>query len=340
MILAVIHGLINIPILNMTTFYWDSVGTYPSNTSWTSGTSSLPSTYNNPELPNSLGYPLVTNFVTGSAGWEVDTGYNNTLNTVNTSIVRYPGRASLHFVVNPFTPVMPTGLWDSGVSGAGTTNYRSEIALDPWHYLYSVPSEFWLSWSYYFPTLNSVFDAYVDPNYPTTDNSAEGLIHQLHCGNGGPVVQLWVHASWGNKLLLTILSGDEASPTEYAYNTQYPLVAGQWMDFVEHVQWSTTSSGLYELWCTTGGTTTQLVSHTGANTYSNPEDGNGPYGGTPKFGIYHHVWHSLTNTFANSSLTAMSPQTQLEQYMGPVKFLYRSSPSTYVGEAGYTMVKP
>jgi hypothetical protein len=317
------------------TFFWDNVGTFPAVT-WTTGTSGSPSTYNTPVLPNSLGtYPYLNSVNSSLVGWEAACGYANNLNTISTSIERYTGKASLHLILSPFSPTPISGMYDSGISGQGAANYRSEICTSPFSTDLPSPSELWMSWSYYFPTLNAVFDPYADPNYPTTDSSAEGEIHQIFpTGAVHPSVMIWMHASWGNNLIITLMSGLSTSGTEYAYNTHYPLVAGQWMDFVEHIQWSSTSTGLYELWCTTGGVTTQLISHTGANAYSDLS-----FSGTPKLGIYHWWWHSLKARYANESLTAMSPQTQLEEYLGPVKMIYRL-PGNYLNASGFNLVKP
>lgn len=329
-------------IKNLIIFYWDNVENFPIVT-WTTN----PTQYNTPVLPNTLGigYNTSTNIstiVSGSDGWHANCGYSNNLNTVSTSIERYAGHPSLHIILNPFSPAIPQGMDDTQVSGGqGAANCRSEIALYPWHYQYQVPSEIWLGWSYYFPTLNSVFDPYVDINYPTSDNSAEGLIHQLQAGAGSPVISLWMHASWGNEIVLTILYGDANNPNEYATGAiggKYLLVAGKWMDFVEHVQWAIDGTGVYELWCTVDGVTTKLFSYNGPTTFSNPEDGNSPYGGTPKLGIYHWFWHSNTMMQANESLKAMSPQIQLEEYLGVVKFEYN-----LIGKYnsnGYNDVKP
>lgn len=322
-------------INNLVTFYWDNVNVYPA-VVWTVN----PTDYNTPVLPNTLGTPSISTIVSGSDGWHANCGYSNNLNTISTTIERYAGHYSLHIILNPFSPAIPQGMDDTqaGGNGQGAANCRSEIALYPWHYQYQVPSEIWLSWSYYFPTLNSVFDPYVDPNYPTTDNSAEGLIHQLQAGNGSPVIEIWYHASWGNKIIISSLYGDANNPTEWYFDTKYPFVAGKWMDFIEHVQWSTGNDGLYELWCVVNGDSTKLCTHNGANTFSNPEDGNSPYGGTPKLGIYHWFWHSDTTLQANESLKAMYPQTQLEEYLGEVKFIYNLSGK--YNNNGYKLVKP
>jgi hypothetical protein len=321
-------------VKNLITFYWDNVGTYPA-VIWTVN----PTDYNTPVLSNTLGTPNISTIVNGSDGWHANCGYSNNLNTISTSIERYAGHPSLHIILNPFSPTIPQGMDDTQViGGQGAANCRSEIALYPWHYLYKVPSEIWLSWSYYFPTLNSVFDPYIDPNYPTTDNSAEGLIHQLQAGDGSPVVQIWYHASWGNEMVISGLYGDANNPQEWYLGTKYPFVVGKWMDFIEHVQWSTESDGLYELWCIVNGDSTKLCTHNGANTFSNPEDGNPPYGGTPKLGIYHWFWHSDTAMQANESLKAMYPQTQLEEYLGEVRFMYNLSGK--YNNNGYKLVKP
>ncbi len=323
----------NIP--GLVTYFWDNVGTYPAVVWTTSGGTS----YNTPTLPNTLGTPLNNGQPSGSGGWEANCCYNNNINTISTAVERYAGHPSLHFILNPFSPAIPQGMDDSGIGGQGAANYRTEILLQPFHYAYPVPSEIWLSWSYYFPTLNSVFDPYVDPNYPSSDNSAEGLIHQLHVGDGSPVVQLWMHASWGNEIVLTILSGDANNPAEFstgAIGGKYPLVAGQWMDFVEHVVWGTDGNGVYQLWCTVGGVTTQLFNHTGPNTFSNPEDGSSPYGGTPKFGIYHWFWHSTSPANAQASVNAGC--NQLEEYLGPVTMICRN-PGNYDAN-GYNDVYP
>jgi len=306
-------------IPGLVTYYWDNVGSFPAVVWTTTGGTS----YNTPTLPNTMGTPLNNGQPSGSSGWQACCCYSNNLNSLSTSIERYAGHTSLHLIIDPFSPAIPQGMDDIGVDGGqGATNYRSEVALQPFHYQYPVPSEFWLSWSYYFPTLSSGFDPFIDPNYPNTDNSGEGLIHQLHVGDGSPVIQLWMHASWGNEIVLDILYGDANNPNEYAIGSKYPVVAGQWMDFVEHVQWATDGTGLYELWCTVGGVTTKLFSHTGPNTYSNPEDGNSPYGGTPKLGLYHWFWHSSSTTPANESASVGC--TRMETYLGPVRMITRN----------------
>jgi len=311
----------NIP--GLVTYYWDNVGTFPAVVWTTQGGTS----YTTPTLPNTLGTPLNNGQPSSTSGWNANCGYSNDLNTISTTIERYTGHPSLHLILNPFSPAIPQGMDDTQVTGGqGYANSRSEVYLTPFHYQYPVPSEMWLSWSYYFPTLSSVFDPYVDPNYPASDNSAEGLIHQLHAGMGSPVISLWMHASWGNEIVLTILWGDANNPSEFATGAtggKYPLVAGQWMDFVEHVQWATDGTGLYELWCTVGGVTTKLFSHNGPNTFSNPEDGNSPYGGTPKLGIYHWFWHTGSPDQANESISAGC--SQLEEYLGPVRMITRNA---------------
>ncbi len=293
-------------------YYWDSVGSYPKDST---------TVHVAPLLPNTKG--IGTGQPPGCDGWCANDAYNAVLNTLSDSIERYPGHTSLHLILNPF---YPAPVYDSQLEGLGASNYRSEVSLNPWHYLYAVPSELWLSWSYYFPTVYAGYDSWMSPTDPA-DTSGEGLIHQLHASQGHPQIEIWQYASpnptyFSNRLLLRVYYGDANSPTEYYYTSgQYPIAGGQWMDFIEHVEWATDTTGLYELWCITGGDTTKVFTYKGPNAYSDPEDGNPPYGGTPKLGIYHYCWHTKNPVYAKG-FEAVTGLSQMELYLGPVSMIY------------------
>lgn len=299
-------------------YYWDSVGTYPHDST---------NVHVAPLLPHTRG--IGSGQPPGCDGWCANDAYNAVLNTISDSIERYPGHMSLHLILNPF---FPAPVYDAQLGGMGASNFRSEVSLNPWHYQYEVPSEFWLAWSYYFPTLYSGYDPWMSPTHPN-DTSGEGLIHQLHASQGHPQIEIWQYASpnptfFSNRLLLRVYYGDENSPTEYYYTSgQYPIVAGQWMDFIEHVEWATDTTGLYELWCITGGDTTKVFTYKGPNAYSNPRDGNPSYGGTPKLGIYHYCWHTKNPVYAEG-FEAATGLTKMELYLGPVSMIY-NTPGNY-----------
>jgi hypothetical protein len=297
------------------TYTWDGA-TFP-HTAWK----------DNQTLPNTTGTPANNGQPAGSSGWETAVEYTNSLNDVSTAQERSPGHPSVHLICNPYSPTVP--------GTEGPANFRAEIFLTPFHYAIPVPSEQWISWSYYFPTLNNFFDS--SPN-------GEGAIHQLHASNNSPVVELWTHGGWGNSLIVTNRFGDGTNQSEVAYNTHYAIGAGHWVDFIEHVQWATDSSGLYELWIVENGVTTKVRTYNGPNTFSNPEDGNPPYGGTPKLGFYHYGWHgygdATSNAAATASVTAYQATggVQLEVYLGPVRIYGR--PAGQYDPNGLGLVDP
>jgi hypothetical protein len=343
-------------------FSWSGVTNPMAQTVWTTygNNSSTPATYVSPIIPGTLGTPSIASRI-GSNGFEINGGYN-TEDSVSTKYERYTSTPSLHMILDPFTPAIPTGMYDSGIGGQGASNARSEVTLNPFHYLYAVPSEIWVGWSYYFPTVSAGYDPWVSVNYSTNGLCAEGNIHQEHASNVSPQVLWWYHAGWGNKLVISVFTGNASSPTENlpcTGMTPQPIVGGVWMDFVEHIIWDlpTGGTGKYEAWCTVNGVTTKFanmdathnniaddaVTNTnGATVYTYPNDGNPPYGGTPKFGIYHAFWHSLSPANADSSLVAMgkaSPGcTKLETYISPIKFEY-NLPGNYDSN-GYSHVHP
>jgi hypothetical protein len=272
------------------------------------------------DIVGSTGSPANNGQPTGSDGWHTNFEYNGSLAThgISDTQQRHTGKSSIHLDLYPYTPTLPSG-------ADGVSNFRAEVALYPFHYLYPLKSELWLGWSYYSPT------GMVDP-------VNEGAIHQLHASNSSPVIELWnYYPWWGNNLTVSIRTGAVSSPTTNYVFTTFALVANKWMDFVEHVIWDTDTTGRYELWATVDGVTSKIADYTGANTYSDPGDGNSPYGGTPKLGFYHYGWHSSSNTPADNSIAAGC--THLETYIGSVKMIYRPV-GNYIGSAGYDLVKP
>ncbi len=303
-------------IPELVTYFWDSVGKFPAS-EWRQ----------NVIIPHTTGTSVNNSQLMVTHAWETAVEYTNKINSVSPEYERYTGHPSLHLICNPYFPAVP--------GTEGPCNFRSEIFLTPFHYLIPVPSEQWISWSYYFPQTSSFFDASAD---------GEGAIHQLHASNNSPVVELWHHGSWGNNLIITIRYGDGIKQKEIAYNTHYSIGAGHWVDFIEHVQWATDSAGLYELWITENGLTTKVRTYNGPNTFSNPEDGNNAYGGTPKLGFYHYAWHGYGDiktgnaAIANVNAFMASGGKQLETYLGPVR-IYNCSKGHY-DTNGYNIVNP
>lgn len=311
-VVTTISPITPVTIPGMVTYNWDNA-TFPQS-AW----------QDNANIPNTGGFPSGTGHI-----WRTAVEYTNKINTVSTAIQRQPGHPSIHMICNPNTPAIPTA------ANPSPSNFRSEIFLSPFHELIPVPSEQWISWSYYFPTDNSFFDA---------SSNGEGAIHQLHASNNSPVCELWHHGGWGNNLIVTNRFGDGKNQSEVAFNTHYRIGSGHWVDFIEHVQWSTTSTGLYELWIIENGATTKVRTYNGPNTFSNPEDGNAPYGGTPKLGFYHFAWHgygdtsSDNNAIANVKAYQATGGAQLESYIGPVRIYNR--PAGQYDANGYKYVNP
>ncbi|MEI8254669.1 MAG: heparin lyase I family protein [Deltaproteobacteria bacterium] len=302
-------------VSGLVTYDWDTAS-FP-RTAWR----------DNATIPNTLGTPPNNGQPLGSAGWETAVEYTNSLNSISTAQERSPGRASVHLILNPYNPTVP--------GTEGPSNFRAEVFLTPFHYLIPVPSEQWISWSFYFPAQSSFFDA---------STNGEGAIHQLHASNHSPVVELWHHGGWGNYLIVTNRFGDGNNQMEVAFNTHYSIGAGHWVDFIEHVQWATDSTGLYELWIAENGVTTLVRTYSGPNTFSPAGDGNPPYGGTPKLGFYHYGWHGYGDATTNAAATAnvnayqATGGTQLEAYLGPVRIY--NLPAGHFDRRGFDLVNP
>jgi hypothetical protein len=324
------------------TYFWDNVGTYPSTT--------YPAT--TVFLPNSKG---IGSLNTGSLGWETNNAFiGNPNNSVTHTYERYPGRASLYIVLepnNPIVPTLPSG--DGTVGSQPAANYRTEISLGPWHYTYAVPSEMWFSWSYYFPTVAHAYDG--------STMGGDGLIHQWQSSQRFPNISIWQYYStnptyFSNRLLFNFNYGDANSPgpTEsYWTSGQQPLVAGKWMDFIEHIIWDNTgtagqpgkdtwvtkspdSQGLYECWVIVDGIVNKLCTYSGPNCYTLPRDGNPIYAPTPKLGNYHYSWHTANTAVPAASIAAGYDKGEL--YLGPVRIIYNLP--GHFNSNGFYIVKP
>jgi hypothetical protein len=265
-------------------------------------------------LPNTTGYPKNNGQPEGSDGFHANVEYNNMLNSVTSTISRYPGGKSIHLVCNPFNPGIPSG-------ADGVSNFRAEIALYPFHYPTPLKTEQYFSWSYYFP--NGVLDP---------SSTGEGCIHQLHAGMSSPAVELKLMSMAGNNLIVEIRSGNYNTYSQKNINTHYAIPTAKWIDFVEYVIWSTGDDGIYKLWIIDETGKHLLVDYKGANTFTNAA-----YGGTLKLGIYHYAWHSTSKTAASNSIAAGFKQAEV--YIGPIKTLTRA-PGNYIGDAGFDIVKP
>jgi hypothetical protein len=294
------------------TFDWSTIGTFPTNMSL--NTDGNTCDWGTPTVPNTLGSPSISSIISGTDGWHLNTAYNNNQCSVNSTIVRHTNKSSVRLQLYPFSPSIPN-CYDSGVSGGlGASNLRAEMYLSGSNYGYILPypSELWMSWSYYFPAIENVFDSYYNPS---TGDSAEGSIHQIYVGPPGvsPPIEICTHAVSGNNILVYVGTT--------VHNTHYPLVAGVWLDFIEHIVWDNSGAGTYQLWIknVSTGVETLVLDLNGVTT-----TGGYAAAGTPKLGFYHYYWHSATTTPALHSTTASTynnytPTDHLELYLGQTK---------------------
>jgi hypothetical protein len=216
---------------------------------------------------------------------------------------------------------LPQAALDQGKSGA---NFRSEINLFPWHAPVPLKTEYWLGWSYGTP-----------PSFQV-DTTSEMTIFQGHVGRNGPPVEIYVAAP-SNHIFLLAHHGVYGDGNNQQYkrrvDTEIQLVPDKWYDLVLHIIWDVESggSGLTELWI--DGT---KYSISGGNVFdSDPGDSAVPYVGTPKFGMYKSPWR---NNAVNVAASKDAGVTQLEMYLGPVRFLKNSG--SYLGTGSYDQVAP
>ena len=289
-------------------------GTFPKNMSWpTSGPCGT--LYNNPFVPNTAGSPTLSG-VSGFSGLQFNTGYNNDNCTIDSLITRYAGKKSAHLVVKPFSPAMPgcteTGTEDvkydsnnNPIPVKGAANVRAEVFMSGnFGTTLSSNSEVIMGWSMYFPSIKSMFPMIT---------GAEGSIHQIYSSAyGNPTVSILYRVASDSSIIVW-LNGT-------SYNTGIKFIGKKWIDFVEHIV-----PGTYTLNVTING-----VKKTFTHAYT-------WYGGTPKWGVYHWPMHLSVPTYANAMIAAGTPQ--LEMYLGPIKIIYNTNPSTLVA-GGESFVQP
>jgi hypothetical protein len=342
-------------------YNWNNIGTYQDG-SWTNSGG----TYD-PDISDGLsGHSSQSSpaFPYGP-GWSSNAAiYTNSATTTTPEYIS--GYKSLDQILQPFIPNPAAG------SDNSSSNYRAEICLEPCDNpgigAFTVPSEIWLGWAYYWPDIQSAIDQALPNDEEVWHQFMPDQGNTNSCSPSSPQHCLMIDPLWGNIL---VFSSWNSAVGIYGYNYRMPgtgcnnsgsfnncitcarsanighIVPGIWMKFVEKIIWDNTTNGSlggsYELWVTlrNKANTADSVTNLWYDIRNFQTACSGDDGTTPKFGPYIDQWHVTDGgTAGNASISAGT--TKMEVFISPIKMEFNKGTTTTqtIGPSGYTISAP